>query len=84
MKPSREGNLHSPVEFENGSTAPLGERSRLLFHQLALDADGKKLNGLTFEPGYTAALRVYAFPQDALKVKSSVFVSFGPMVTFCS
>ena len=32
------------------------------------------------------ALRVYsaAFPQDALKVKSSVFVSFGPMVTFCS
>jgi ferric-dicitrate binding protein FerR (iron transport regulator) len=40
------------VEFENGSTARLGEQSKLLFHQLALDAKGNKLNGLTFEQGY--------------------------------
>ena len=43
---------YAEVEFENGSTARLGEQSQLLFHQLALDADGNKLNGLTFERGY--------------------------------
>jgi hypothetical protein len=43
---------HAEVEFENGSTARLGELSKLLFHQLALDADGNKLNGMTFEQGY--------------------------------
>jgi hypothetical protein len=40
------------VEFENGSTARLGELSKLLFDQLALDARGNKLNGMTFEQGY--------------------------------
>ncbi|MGA3326951.1 MAG: DUF6600 domain-containing protein [Terriglobia bacterium] len=40
------------MEFENGSTARIGELSRLLFHQLALDANGNKLNGMTFEQGY--------------------------------
>ena len=40
------------VEFENGSTARLGEFSRLLFTQLALSAAGGKLNVMTFEQGY--------------------------------
>jgi len=43
---------YAEVEFENGSTARIGEHSQLLFHQLALDANGNKLNGLTFEQGY--------------------------------
>ena len=45
-------NSYAEVEFENGSTARLGESSRLLFHQLALDSEGNKLNGITFEEGY--------------------------------
>ena len=40
------------VEFENGSTARLGELSHLTFDQLALDAEGNKLNRMTFEQGY--------------------------------
>jgi len=40
------------VEFENGSTARLGEASHLVFDQLALDAQGDKLNRMTFEQGY--------------------------------
>ena len=40
------------VEFENGSTARLGELSHLTFDQLALDAAGDKLNRMTFEQGY--------------------------------
>ena len=43
---------YAEVEFENGSTARLGALSKLLFHQLALDAGGNKLNGMTFEQGY--------------------------------
>src|SRR5208282_2519148 len=43
---------YAEVEFENGSTARIGELSKLLFHQLALDANGNKLNGMTFEQGY--------------------------------
>ncbi len=43
---------YAEVEFENGSTARLGELSKLLFHSLALDANGDKLNGMTFEQGY--------------------------------
>jgi hypothetical protein len=40
------------VEFENGSTARVGELSRVDFSQLALDAEGNKLNRLTFGEGY--------------------------------
>ena len=40
------------VEFENDSTARLGELSHLAFDQLALDATGAKLNRMTFEQGY--------------------------------
>ena len=49
---STSGGSYAEVEFENGSTARLGELSKLLFHQLALDANGNKLNGMTFEQGY--------------------------------
>ena len=49
---STAGRSYAEVEFENGSTARIGELSRLLFYQLALDANGSKLNGLTFEQGY--------------------------------
>ncbi|MBZ5516649.1 MAG: FecR family protein [Acidobacteriia bacterium] len=43
---------YAEVEFENGSTARLGELSKLEFTQLAMDAGGNKLNQLTFEQGY--------------------------------
>jgi ferric-dicitrate binding protein FerR (iron transport regulator) len=49
---STSADSYAEVEFENGSTARLGEKSKLLFHQLALDANGNKLNGMTFEQGY--------------------------------
>jgi hypothetical protein len=39
------------VEFERDSTAIIGPHSKLLFHQLALDARGDRLTGLTFEKG---------------------------------
>jgi len=45
-------NSYAEVEFENGSTARLGEFSKLNFDQLAMDEDGGKLNRLTFEKGY--------------------------------
>ena len=40
------------VEFENGSTARLGELSKIDFSQLALTPDGDRLNHLAFEQGY--------------------------------
>jgi len=43
---------YAEVEFENGSTVRLGELSQVVFNQLALDAEGDKLNRLTFEEGY--------------------------------
>jgi hypothetical protein len=43
---------YAEVEFENGSTARLGESSHLTFEQLALDEAGNKLNHLAFERGY--------------------------------
>jgi len=49
---STAGSSYAEVEFENGSTARVGELSRVLFDQLALDANGNKLNGITFEQGY--------------------------------
>jgi ferric-dicitrate binding protein FerR (iron transport regulator) len=49
---STAGASYAEVEFENGSTARMGEHSEVLFHQLAADANGNKLNGMTFEQGY--------------------------------
>ena len=40
------------VEFENGSTARLGELSKLLFNQLGLSDDGDRLDSMTSEQGY--------------------------------
>ena len=56
------------VEFENGSTARLGELSRLAFDQLALDAQGGKLNRMTFEKGY-ATFHFLPEKQDVYSVK---------------
>ena len=49
---STAANSFAEVEFENGSTARLGELSHLAFDQLAVDAEGGKLNRITFEQGY--------------------------------
>jgi hypothetical protein len=56
------------VEFENGSTARLGELSHLAFDQLALDAEGAKLNRMTFEQGY-ATFHFLPEKHDAYSVK---------------
>ncbi len=49
---STSASSYAEVEFENGSTARLGEYSRVNFDQLAMDENGNKLNRLTFEQGY--------------------------------
>jgi FecR protein len=49
---STSSNSFTEVEFENGSTARLGELSRVNFTQLAMDSDGNKINHLTLEGGY--------------------------------
>jgi hypothetical protein len=49
---STEADSFAEVEFENGSTARLGQLSHVVFDQLALDAEGDKLNRMTFEQGY--------------------------------
>ena len=36
---STAGGSYAEVEFENGSTARIGDYSKLLFHQLALNAN---------------------------------------------
>ena len=65
---STSGNSYAEVEFENGSTARLGEFSGLLFDQLAMDEDGNKLNRLTFERGY-ATFHLLPEHHDAYSVK---------------
>jgi hypothetical protein len=64
---STSGGSYAEVEFENGSTARLGELSKLLFDQLALDAHGNKLNGMTFEQGYATFhfLPEHSLPRSA-------------------
>jgi hypothetical protein len=39
------------IEFEHDSTALMGQHSELIFNQLALDANGDRLTGMTFEKG---------------------------------
>ncbi len=56
------------VEFENGSTARLGESSRMTFDQLALDEDGNKVNRIAFEQGY-ATFHVIPEHHDSFAVK---------------
>lgn len=45
-------NSYAEVEFENSSTARLGQLSLLEFTQLALAASGAKMNRLTLHQGY--------------------------------
>jgi hypothetical protein len=45
-------NGFAETQFENGSTARLGESSRLEFAELALAPDGAKINHLVFDQGY--------------------------------
>jgi hypothetical protein len=61
-------NSYAEVEFENGSTARLGEFSKLAFDQLAMDENGNKLNRLTFEQGY-ATFHLVPEHRDAYSVK---------------
>ncbi len=65
---STSANSYAEVEFENGSTARLGEISKMNFDQLAMDANGNKLNRLTFEQGY-ATFHLLPEHQDAYTVK---------------
>ena len=61
-------NSYAEVEFENGSTARLGEFSKLSFDQLAMDEGGNKLNRVTFEQGY-ATFHLLPEHHDAYSVK---------------
>jgi ferric-dicitrate binding protein FerR (iron transport regulator) len=65
---STSGDGFAEVEFENGSTARLGELSKLLFNQLALSDEGDKLNGMTVEQGY-ATFHFLPEPSDTYHVK---------------
>jgi hypothetical protein len=65
---STSANSYAEVEFENGSTARLGEFSEVNFDQLAMDENGNKLNRLTFEQGY-ATFRLLPEHHDAYSVK---------------
>jgi len=65
---STAANSFAEVEFENGSTARLGELSDLVFDQLALDAQGDKLNRMTFEQGY-ATFHFLPEKHDSYSVK---------------
>jgi hypothetical protein len=65
---STAANSYAEVEFENGSTARLGELSKLQFDQLAMDEDGNKLNRLKFEQGY-GTFHLLPEHRDAYSVK---------------
>jgi hypothetical protein len=65
---STAANSYAEVEFENGSTARLGEFSKVSFDQLAMDEDGNKLNRLGFEQGY-ATFHLLPEHQDSYSVK---------------
>jgi ferric-dicitrate binding protein FerR (iron transport regulator) len=77
---STSGGSYAEVEFENGSTARIGEFSKLVFHQLALDANGNKLNGMTFEQGYATFHFVpeHSSPSSAKKHGEDGVVYFQP------
>jgi FecR protein len=56
------------VEFENGSTARIGEASLLEFTRLALAGSGKKVNHLTLLQGY-ASFHVFPASADDYQLK---------------
>jgi hypothetical protein len=57
------------VEFENTSTARMGQLSELDFNQLALDSNGAKLNGMVLARGY-ATFDVIPEDGDVYTVKA--------------
>lgn len=70
FKLSTAENSFAEVEFENAaSTARLGQLSLLEFNQLALAADGGKLNRLTLTQGY-ATFHFVPSEQDVYEVKA--------------
>ena len=66
------------VEFENGSTARIGQLSTLVFTQLELMPSGGKVNHMTVERGY-ATFHVRPEGEDVYEVKagSAVFTPEG-------
>lgn len=52
FKIATDANSFAEVEFENGSTARLGQSSELDFPRLALSPEGGKINDLTLAKGY--------------------------------
>jgi hypothetical protein len=60
-------NSFAEVQFENGSTARLGQLSLLEFTQLGLRADGSKLNRLTLSQGY-ASFETFVEDRDNYEV----------------
>jgi len=69
FKVSTGGGSFAEVEFENGSTARVGEASLLEFNQLALTASGDKINHLTLKQGY-ATFHVFPALADDYEVKA--------------
>jgi len=57
------------IEFENGSTARIGQLSTIVFTQLALMPSGGKVNHLTLERGY-ATFNIQPEGDDAYEVKA--------------
>lgn len=49
---STSDNSYAEVEFENGSTARLGQLSQIDFSELALSPEGAKINRISFDHGY--------------------------------
>jgi Family of unknown function (DUF6600)/FecR protein len=72
------------VEFENASTARIGQLSELGFNQLALDVNGSKLNGMELRQGY-ATFTIFPENGDVYQVQAaqvSVTPSTDKTVTF--
>ncbi|MGH9325717.1 MAG: DUF6600 domain-containing protein [Terriglobia bacterium] len=75
---STSSNSFAEVEFENGSTARLGQLSQLSFPELALTAKGARINHLVLNSGY-GTFRVV--PQHggvySLQVSNATIASHG-------
>ncbi len=69
FKLSTAENGFAEVEFENDSTARLGQLSRLEFTQLALSPTGGKINRITLQQGY-ATFSVIPEGDDIYEVKT--------------
>lgn len=70
FKLSTAENSFAEVEFENSSTARIGQLSLLEFTQLALAPDGSKVNRLTLDQGY-ATFNVVPQDQDDYEITAA-------------